>query len=189
MLVVRHVLIDRLDSQLKAAGDRFAVGLEHNDGDADNGGSNRYGNVEGQPAGTLGARLYQGKVTVAAIVGDHDTADQVPSSAKARLATLSARTSPHSIDLPGLGTYRIIVVQGRDHDLQVTGLPAGPVQETIDKLVLIEVVVFAATLLIVGLASTGLVRLMLRPLARVADTAGGSRRCRWTRAESRCLTG
>ncbi len=170
VLVVRHVLVDRLDSQLQAAGDRFAVSLERNDHDADNG-PGRYADVEGQPAGTLGARLYRGKVTVAAIVGDHDTADEVPATARTRLARLTADTAPHSINLPGLGAYRIIVTRGRDNDLQVTGLPASPVERTIDELVLIEIGVFAATLLIVALASTGLVRLMLRPLARVADTA------------------
>jgi two-component system OmpR family sensor kinase len=170
VLVVRHVLLDRLDSELRAAGDRFSVSLEHNDHDADNGGG--YGDVEGQPAGTLGARLYQGKVTVAAIVGDHNTADHVPASAQRTLATLSKNTTPHSVQLPGLGTYRIIVTPGRDNDLQVTGLPADPVEHTIDRLVLIEVVVFAVTLLVVGLTSAGLVRLMLRPLARVAETAG-----------------
>ena len=35
-LVVHRVLLDRLDAQLRAAGTRFAVGLEHNDRDADN---------------------------------------------------------------------------------------------------------------------------------------------------------
>ncbi|WP_375474402.1 sensor histidine kinase [uncultured Jatrophihabitans sp.] len=170
VLVVRHVLIDRLDSQLQAAGDRFSVSLEHDDHDADNGPS-RYGGVEGQLAGTLGARLLDGTVTEAAIVGDHDTSDQVPESAKARLRTLTADMTPRSIDLPGLGTYRVIVARGHDNDLQVTGLPAEPVENTIDKLVLIEIAVFAGTLLLVALAATGLVRLMLRPLARVADTA------------------
>ncbi len=130
-----------------------------------------YGSVEGQSAGTLGARLLNGVVTDAAIVGDHDTADQVPAAAMARLTSLTADSTPHSIALPDVGIYRIIVTAGRDGDLQVTGLPAGPVEETIDKLVLIEALVFGATLLVVALTSTVVVRFMLRPLARISATA------------------
>ena len=170
VLVVRHVLLDRLDVQLRAAGDRFAVGLEHNDHDADNA-PGRYGDVEGVSAGTLGARILRGKVTDAAIVGDHDTADGVPARAKGRLARLTADSTPRSIVLPGLGAYRVIVAKGRDGDLQVTGLPARPVERTIDKLLVIEGLVFGVTLVVVALISTGVVRFMLRPLAKIADTA------------------
>lgn len=168
--VVRHVLVDRLDAQLQAAGDRFATSLEHNDQDADNGGG-RYRRVEGQAAGTLGARLLNGRVTNAAIVGDHDTADHVPAAAAAVLGRLTASATPRSIRLPDLGTYRVIVTPGHDGDLQVTGLPAEPVEHTIDTLVWLEIIVFASTLVLVALTSAGLVRLMLRPLARMADTA------------------
>ena len=167
VLLVQHVLIDRLDDQLRAAGDRFAVGLEHNDRDADN----RYGQVEGQLAGTLGARTYQGRVTDAAIVGDHNTDDAVPVAAQAQLARLGANSDPRSIDLAGLGTYRVIVVHGRDGDLQVTGLPAGPIENTIDKLAIAVIAVFAAALLIIVLIAAGVLRVMLRPLTRMSATA------------------
>jgi len=170
MLVVRHVLIDRLDTQLRAAGDRFAVGLEHNDHDADNPGG-RYRQVEGQSAGTLGARILHGQVTDAAIVGDHDTADQVPAAAKAQLATLTVDPAPHSIDLAGVGQYRVIVVDGRDGDLQVTGLPAEPIEHTIDKLAAVVIAVFAIALIVTVLVATGLLRVMLRPLTRVSAIA------------------
>ncbi len=166
VLAVRHVLTNRLDAQLRAAGDRFAVGLEHDDHDADNG----YGQVEGQSAGTLGARILNGTVTDAAIVGDHDTADRVPAAARARLATLTASSTPRSIELPRIGTYRVLVAKGRDGDLQVTGLPSTPIEHTIDKLAAAIVAVFAVALLIILLVAAGLLRMMLRPLSRVAAT-------------------
>ena len=167
VLLVRHVLTNRLDDQLHAAGDRFAVGLEHNDRDADN----RYGQVEGQLAGTLGARIYRGTVTDAAIVGDHNTDDAVPARAQAQLARLSADGDPRSIDLAGLGSYRLTVVNGRDGDLQVTGLPAGPIEDTIGKLAAAVIAVFAVALLAIVLIATGLLRVMLRPLTRMSATA------------------
>jgi two-component system OmpR family sensor kinase len=167
VVLVRQVLINRLDEQLRAAGDRFAVGLEHNDRDADN----RYGQVEGQLAGTLGARIYQGRVTDAAIVGDHNTDDAVPAAAQDQLSGLSAASGPRSIDLAGLGTYRVIVVNGRDGDLQVTGLPAEPIEDTIDKLAVAVIAVSAVALLAIVLVATGLLRVMLRPLTRMSATA------------------
>ena len=167
VLAVRHVLVDRLDSQLRAAGDRFAVGLEHDDHDADN----RYGEVEGQSAGTLGARILHRTVTAAAIVGEHDRSDQLPAAARRQLATLTVTGTPRSIDLHGVGPYRVIVVNGRDGDLQVTGLPSAPIQHTIDMLAAAIIAVFGAALLVILAVVTGLLRVMLRPLARVSATA------------------
>jgi two-component system OmpR family sensor kinase len=144
VLLVRHVLTNRLDDQLRAAGERFAVGLEHTDNDGDN----RYAQVEGQ-----------------------DTADEVPAVARAQLAKLTVDRSPHSIELAGVGEYRVIVAGGRDGDLQVTGLPSTPIEHTIGKLALAVVAVIAAALLAIVLVATGLLRVMLRPLSRISTTA------------------
>lgn len=169
-VVVHRVLIGQLDGQLRAAGDRFAVGLEHRDGDTEQP-RNPFGSVQGQAAGTLGARIVDGRVTDAAIVAGHGASATVPPAARAKLATLTITGTPRTIDLPQLGGYRIMVAAGRDGDLQVTGLPTAPVDETIDKLIVAESIVFAVALVLVAAAATGLVRLMLRPLARVSATA------------------
>jgi two-component system OmpR family sensor kinase len=167
VLLVRQVLLDRLDAQLRAAGDRFAVGLEHRDNDADN----HFGPGAGQLAGTLGARIYDGRVTDAAIVGDQGDADPVSPAARAQLGALTSAGAPRSIELAGLGDYRIVVVAGRDGDLQVTGVPAGPIEHTISMLVEVVVAVFGAALLAIVLVAAGVLRVMLRPLSRVAATA------------------
>lgn len=86
VLLVRHVLIGRLDAQLQAAGDRFSVSLEHSDHDEDD----RYDRVQGQLAGTLGARLKDGKVTNTAIVGDN----QPPVRCRPRPHRLGRSTRP-----------------------------------------------------------------------------------------------
>ena len=78
------------NGQLVAAGDRFSVSLEHpNDRDA--GDNAQFATVEGQSAGTLGARVINGQVTAAAIVG-HDQDEQATLSAAdtSRLSTSPA---------------------------------------------------------------------------------------------------
>ncbi len=170
-IALRHFLINRLDQQLVAAGDRFSLSLEHpDDHDADN--DAQFGTVEGQAAGTLGARVLNGSVTAADIVA-HDQDDNSPVSAedKRLLARLKVSSQPRTVRLPELGDYRVTVTAGDDGDLLITGLPEHPVDDTIARLLLIEASVFAVALIVVGAAATVSVRLSLRPLHRVADTA------------------
>src|SRR5690348_16386261 len=172
-IALRGFLSDRLDQQLRAAGDRYTISLEHpRDHDRDDV-HPRFATVSGQAEGTLGARVVDGQVTAAAIVG-HDSDDPVgrtlagTSAALATLGALRASDRPQTVDLEGIGQYRILVTPGDDGDLLVTGLPTRPVEETIHRLVTIETVVYAVVLVLVGLGGAVLVRLALRPLHRVA---------------------
>ena len=79
--------------------------------------------------------------------------------------------SARTVDFPHLGKYRVLVTAGDDGDVLVTGLPEHPVNETITRLLLIELAVFAAALLLTGVAASLSVRWSLRPLHRVASTA------------------
>jgi two-component system OmpR family sensor kinase len=170
-LALRGFLIQRLDQQLVAAGDRFSVSLEHpNDHDADN--SDQFGTVEGQAAGTLGARVLNGMVTAVEVVA-HDADDNSAVSAedKAVLAWLRPSTHPRTLQLPAIGEYRVTVLAGDDGDVLITGLPEHPVDETIARLLLIEASVFVIALLVTGSVGALSVRLSLRPLHRVAATA------------------
>lgn len=169
-VVLHRDLLDRLDAQLRAAGSRFAVSLERNDHDADNS-PGQFKTVEGQATGTLGARVKSGVATVAAVVGEHDATGAPSAAARKVIGRLRAGSTPRSVALPGLGRYRVIVANGRDGDLQVTGLPLKPVEQTTDQLILIEAVVFGVAVVVIGLASALVVRRTLRPLARVAETA------------------
>lgn len=175
VLVVQRVLTDRLDDQLRAAGGRFAVSLERgDDGDTDDGDGDtddRYRRTEGQLEGTLGARVHGGTVAAAAVVGEHATTDAVPAGARAQLARLRPGDDPRTVDLAGLGEYRVLVVAERDGDLQVTGLPAESIEDTIDRLTLIVVLVVAVALVLILLGAAGLLRAMLEPLRRVTRTA------------------
>lgn len=170
-LALRGFLIKRLDQQLVAAGDRFSVSLEHaSDHDADN--IHQFATVEGQAAGTLGARVLKGTVTAVEVVA-HDADDHTTVSArdKAQLATFEPTADPRTVHLSDLGEYRITVVAGDDGDVLITGLPEHPVGDTIARLLLIQASVFAIALLVTTSVGALIVRLSLRPLHRVAATA------------------
>ncbi|MDQ2796353.1 MAG: HAMP domain-containing histidine kinase [Actinomycetota bacterium] len=172
-VVALHTFLDhRLDQELSAAGNRFSVGLEHpSDHDADNDPSQFQG-VSGQSAGTLGARIVNGSVTAAAVVvGGDEAPARVSDEAREVLGRLTASGEVREIRLPGLGSYRVTVTNGADGDLLVTGLPTRPVDDIIDRLVIIELVVFAGALVVVALVNAGFVRFATRPLERVAETA------------------
>jgi two-component system, OmpR family, sensor kinase len=165
-------LADRLDQQLQSAGGRYAATLEHSpDGDRD-ADDDRQFDVAGQAAGTLGARSVDGRVTAAHVVGhDADDGSEPGAAARAVLGRLTAARAPRTVDLPGLGKYRVLTQRGSDGDLLITGLPLHPVEETTHRLIRIEAVVFGITFVAVGLSGAFFVRLSLRPLNRVAATA------------------
>ncbi|MCW2521728.1 MAG: two component sensor kinase, partial [Frankiales bacterium] len=166
-LALHSYLVERLDQQLAAAGDRYAVSLEHpSDHDADN----DYSSVLGQAAGTLGARIANGAVTDAGIVTDESTTRDVSAADRAVIARLNIGGA-RDVKLPSLGEYRVIVSAGADNDLQVTGLPKRGVDQTIGRLAVIEAVVVAVALLLTAAAGAICVGLTLRPLDRVSRTA------------------
>jgi two-component system, OmpR family, sensor kinase len=166
---LHRFLLDRLDQQLVAAGDRFAIALEHpSDHDTDD--SAPFNAVTGQAAGTLGARIVAGRVTSAAVVGRSDSA-AVTGADRALIGRLSAGADPRTVGFPDLGEYRVVVSRGADGDLLVTGLPEAPVDETVSHLLAVEAMVGGVALIIAGLAAAVSVRWSLRPLRRVASTA------------------
>lgn len=167
-LVLHRFLLDRLDQQLAAASARNSS-LEHRtDADADDG---RFPSVVGQSAGTLGARIVNGKVTAIAVVGGGNEERTLSARDESVVAGLTTISSPRTVRLPDLGDYRVMVVAAPDGDLIVTGLPEHEVDETSARVVGIELMVFAAALVITGIAGAICIRLSLRPLNRVATTA------------------
>jgi two-component system, OmpR family, sensor kinase len=168
-LLLHAYLLKRLDQQLATAGTRYSVALEHSgDGDLDDSG---FSSVVGQPSGTLGARILSGKVTAIGIIGG-GTEQPVPSASdRAAIAALGASNAARTVHFPQLGEYRVVVANGRDGDLLVTGLPERGLDETTQHLVLVELGVFAGAILITGVVGAISVRRSLRPLEQVAHMA------------------
>ncbi|MGI8879351.1 MAG: sensor histidine kinase [Jatrophihabitans sp.] len=167
---LRGFLVERLDQQLAAAGNRFSLSLEHpSDHDTDN--TDQLNATQGQAVGTLGARILNGTVTAIAVIGHGAGESAVTTDDRKVLAALRPRSGARTVHFPDLGDYRLLVTPGDDGDVLITGLPEHPVDDTIARLLLIEASVFAACLLLAGAATTVSVRWSLRPLHRVASTA------------------
>lgn len=76
-----------------------------------------------------------------------------------------------TIDVPGLGDYRVVADQDRDGTTVVLGLPTDDVDEATLSLVRWELVLALLGILAAALAGSAVVRRQLRPLREVAATA------------------
>jgi len=165
-LFLRSFLLGQLDNQLAAAGGRFSASLERGrDGDG-------HEVVPGQSVGTIGIRLVGGKVTQAAEVSEDGTNRPLAFTAAdtARLAALPPGAHASGADL-SIGDYRLLAVAGRDGDVQVTGLPLHPVNQTLARLAVIEAALFGVLVVAGGTTTAVVVRRTLQPLERVSATA------------------
>jgi len=88
---------------------------------------------------------------------------------KAVLGSVS-KTGIHTVDIPGLGEYRVMYQEGGKGNFYVA-LPTTSVTNTINTLIIVEVSVTAAGLIAAGIAGSVLVGVALRPLRKVAATA------------------
>ncbi|UQX88235.1 HAMP domain-containing histidine kinase [Jatrophihabitans telluris] len=193
-VALRSFLLHRLDQQLDAAGNRYAIALEHSDQGADNAETSTIG----QSAGTLGARVSAGTVTAAGVVPDananinpnanatinpnanpninpnaNPSVNATVSAAdRARLLTVAATTGRRSVAFPDLGHYRVLVLNGRDGDVLITGLPETGVHQTVAHVLLVETAVFAVVVVLVAGLGSLAVGSTLRPLRRMTATAG-----------------
>ena len=124
----------------------------------------------GQPAGMLAARLDEDGAIVSATVVVQDATQNLGTGQRAALAGIGADGAMHTRDVPGLGTYRVTVLE--DGGVRVlAGLPMDDVQDMISGLVMIETGVALAGLAAAGCVCTVVIRRQLRPLGRVAATA------------------
>ncbi|MER6094710.1 HAMP domain-containing sensor histidine kinase [Streptomyces sp. NPDC001728] len=135
----------------------------------------------GVPIGTLGAVVTDTGVSYAGYSteesGGGGTGPRFPTKAldeaqRAALAAVPRDGEPHTVELPGgLGSYRVAYAEG-SHGTFLTGIPLTEVDDALSTLVLVELSVTGAGLFAASLAGTVLVRVALRPLRRVAATAG-----------------
>ncbi len=163
---LRSFLVDRLDQDLEAASASVARDLLRQRGEAFEGvfGPRPRGARPGQalPRGTVWElRSEKGDQ----LIGTRDVA--LPTRLPVGIATS---------DLRGVGAYRFNVVPVRDTSGQdialVVGIPMGDVNDTLQRLLLISLLVGALALAAAGAAGYWLVRLGLRPLSDIEVTAG-----------------
>jgi two-component system, OmpR family, sensor kinase len=127
--------------------------------------------------------------TVVATVGADGTADEAAVSAAqpdssqlvrhdltapqtAAFSTVARDGEPHTLDVPGLGDYRVESAQPEaDGSTVLIGLSTSGTEDTLSTLMWVEVSVAGAGLVAAGLAGAALMRIALLPLRRVAATA------------------
>ncbi|MFB9236477.1 sensor histidine kinase [Plantactinospora siamensis] len=174
-VALRNVLVHQLDQQLTAAVRRGEPWRDHRgpllpDTDQDGASTGGPPPFPGAPVGTVigagdagavSARLYQ----------EEGGARALTATELAPLVTLPADGRPYTRTLTGLGDYRLMS-RATPNGRVITGLPLGQVEETLWWMVAAEAGVAGAGLIAAGTAGTLIVRRSLRPLRRVAATAG-----------------
>ncbi|WP_280728236.1 HAMP domain-containing sensor histidine kinase [Kitasatospora sp. MAA4] len=183
---LRHFLTVRLDQQLTDTGGRYAASLERRGSEDPAGEPDESSDTRAQAPGTFGARLKDGTVTKAGVVdGDADDAAVEAGDVAAdtddlvrltprdqqALAALVVGGPAADVDLSSLHRYRMHAIAGHDGDVLVTGLPLRPVEDTVHRLVTVELLVFGVALAVTGVAGALWIRWSLRPLGRVVATA------------------
>ncbi|MER7168775.1 HAMP domain-containing sensor histidine kinase [Micromonospora sp. NPDC000207] len=167
-VALRHVLVADVDDQLRPEG-RWPEGRES---PQPNWRWDRLAIPPGFPPGTIVARVQDGRVQAAQTLTTGRAEEPVPVAELAALADLPTDGSPRTRSLGDLGDYRVVARQMTDGQVRVFGLPLAGVQETLWWMVVAQAGLVTAGLLVAGTAGALIVRATLRPLRRVAATAG-----------------
>jgi two-component system OmpR family sensor kinase len=185
LLLLRGFLISQLDIQLDSAGRRFLQSYTHRPScdSSDHDGAPCFLLSPGQRFGTLGARIVDGEVRQGGVLDKDATPHGIGPGEDADVLNVPNDGRPHTRDIGRLGDYRLLAVQRSDDTVFVTGLPLDEVNTTLVRLGWIELVVAACGLVVAGAASTLIVRHTMRPLRRVAATAGRVAELRLDRGE------
>jgi len=158
---VRDYLIDQVDRQVSEAGHRPPLPQDHDL------------IPRGLPPDSVRAMISGGAVERGERL-DPDVYGGVPLTAgqEAVLTTVPADGGIRTVELPELGDYRASAVQMRNGTTIVTALPLGTVNDTVLQLALIEAAVVGAGVLLAAGIGALTIGGALRPLRRVAATAG-----------------
>ncbi len=174
-LALRNFLLTRLDNQLVQAVGRSEGAVRHGtdqppDQLCQPGDEGPGGQVLGQGPGSLNG-ILGGNCPHAQVVSEDGTSEGLSSRALAALGRVPVDEAPHTVEVAGFGSYRVVVRQ--DGDLAfVTGLPTSDVNATVGRLIGWEAVVALVGVALAAVAGYTLVRRQLRPLREVATTAG-----------------
>lgn len=189
VVALQHFLTNQLDAQLAETGRRsagiFQLGPPPPPGFPpphgvprrmifrdDGGPGPAFLNAPGQAARTVGAVVSAGTPVDAGVVTAEGARAQISAAAAQQLAQVTPDGTPATVDLDGLGRYRVIAMPAhRPAETIVTGLPTSDVDSTLLRVTLIFSVVGAAALIGGTTAGFLIIRHQLAPLARVSDAA------------------
>jgi two-component system OmpR family sensor kinase len=131
------------------------------------------------PDGSVGALVQNGKLTAATTPDTYNSSNPLLRKPKfltnaeaAPLAAFATGTANVKITLPGLGDYLVSSQVTATGSTLVVGIPLHSGESLVSNLIAAEAVVTVAGLIAAGFLSFALIRISLRPLDRVAATAG-----------------
>ena len=129
-------------------------------------------NAPGQAARTVGAVISRGTPVDAGVITADGTRSEISSTAAQQLARIPADRRPETVQLDGLGRYRVIAMHARGPgETIVTGLPTSDVDETLLQVLVVFGVVGAIALIGGTTAGIVIIRRQLAPLSRVSEAA------------------
>jgi len=180
-LALNHHLVKQLDGQLGGTSYRSALlypepnrpGWRHEHSYYPRPGPGpRFLDAPGQPAGMVAAVVSDGKAVDAGYLTSSGSRAALTDKAQAQLAAIAVNRKPVTLDLDGLGRYRVVAAPSRSGgDLIVTGLSMSNVDATMIRMLVILGIVTVIALAAATIAGVVIIRRALAPLRRVAQTA------------------
>jgi two-component system OmpR family sensor kinase len=126
----------------------------------------------GQGSGTLNARIVRGQVCSAQRLSSAGGSEELSADLYPVLAGLPVERGATTRDLGDFGSYRLTATRADDGSIVITGLPLSTVDATLLTVGLILGGISLIALAAAWGGGTFIVRRTLRPLQRVAATAG-----------------
>lgn len=179
-LALRHHLVAQLDSQLGGASYRSALmypepnhpGWRHTHHYPRPGPGPRFLDAPGQPAGMVAAVVSHGRTVDAGYLTSSGSRAALTQTAQTQLERIASSRRPVTMDLDGLGRYRVVAAPSRSGgDVIVTGLSMSNVDATMIRMLIILGIVTVIALAAATSAGVVIIRRALAPLRRVAQTA------------------
>jgi two-component system, OmpR family, sensor kinase len=180
-LALRHHLLKQLDQQLGGTSYRSALlypepkhqGWRHEPRSYPRPGPGpRFLDAPGQPAGMVAAVVSNGKTVDSGYLTGSGSRAALTPAAQTQLQQIADRRIPVTLNLDGLGRYRVVAAPSRSGgDVIVTGLSMSNVDATMLRMFVILGIVTLIALLAATSAGIVIIRRALAPLRRVAQTA------------------
>ncbi|BBZ17940.1 sensor histidine kinase [Mycolicibacterium gadium] len=175
---LRSSVLGIIDSQLSGAADGFSQsvtkyrGTPLQTGDVPPQGAMKpLTQLIGQAEGNVVALIQDGKVVDSAYFVDGEGRPAPEIAIGAIAETSAAGVGPHTVQLPGLGWYRMVSRPGDGDEILVTGVSRTPAWNAMVRETVIVSAMTALALLVTALSTVAIVRYALRPLRRVSSTA------------------
>ena len=132
----------------------------------------RFLDAPGQPAGMVAAVVSKSQIVDVGYLTGSGTRAALSPTARAQLEAVAGSRKPVTVDLDGLGRYRVVGAPSRNGgDIIVTGLSMSTVDTTMFRMLLILAIVTMIALVAATSAGIVIIRRALAPLRRVAQTA------------------